>query len=55
MYTFTERKKVTWFLTYLPTSKEWLMYAENNGIVIPQTKEFRKRLNKEIRETFNIK
>jgi hypothetical protein len=55
MYTFTESEKVTWFLTYLPTSKEWLMYAERNGIVIQQTKEFRKRLNKEIRETFNIK
>ena len=54
-YTFKEDNNTTWFCTKLVTSNEWLIFAEYKGEVIRGTKQIRKTMTKEIKETFGIK
>lgn len=54
-FTFQESKNITWFCQFLPMSKTWMIWAERNGEELRGTLEFRKRLNKEWKEMFNIK
>ena len=54
-FTFQEDKNTIWFCVYLGFSKEWVIWAERNGKLIPQTKQFKKRLSKDWKEIFKIK
>ena len=54
-YTYKEDNNTTWFCTRLVTSNEWLIFAEYKGKVIKGTKQIRKTMTKEIKETFGIK
>lgn len=54
-FSFIEDKNTTWFCRFLLGSKEWMIWAERNGEVIFKTKEFKKRLSQDWKDTFNIK
>lgn len=54
-FTFQEDENTIWFCTHLQFSNEWMIWAERNGQLIWQTKEFKKRLSKDWKQLFQIK
>ena len=54
-FRFQESETTIWFCVFLPFSKEWKIWCEKNGETIESTREFKKRLNKELKEIFSIK
>lgn len=54
-FTFNESVNIQWCILWLPTSKEWMMWCEKNGSLVWGTREFRKKLNSDIKKMFGIK
>lgn len=54
-FKFQESKNTEWMCQFLPMSREWMIWCERNGKQVRGTLTFRKRLNKEWKEMFNIK